>query len=1194
MHSKGTSNRKAIARGAACLLLLAFALPPAGAATPSIGAGARHTLALGADGRVRTWGDDSAGVLGIGRALSSGLPAAVAGASGITAIAAGASHVLALKGDRTVIAWGSNANGQVGDGTTTQRSTPVPVRGLADVVQISAGGGASLARTADGRAWEWGGSLVPTRVEGLDDVVEVSAGSRFMLARRGDGTVWAWGSNDRGQLGDGTRGEPFAWYPTPRRVSGLANVTRLSAGGDHALALRADGTVWAWGANGRGESGDGSGIDRLVPAPVAGLAGIASISAGYGHSTVIREDGAAFAWGANGYAELGDGTYIDRPSPVRIAALDGAVALSTGFLHSFALAPAGTFLAWGTNDRGQLGHASLAHPLAPVPVPGLSGFRAVSVGDLFTAALKEDGTVWTWGDNAFGQLGNSAFTFRTTASAVTLEGVAKIASGGFHAVALKADGSVFAWGDSRAAQIGDGESVNRSAPVAVRGLGAGSGVRDVAAGGIHTLALEAAGTVLSWGDNFSSQLGPRENADTSIPSRIAGLAGVAAISAGGAHSVALKADGTVWTWGHNHRGQLGDGTRSALYQGRLAPAAVAGISGASAISAGGSHTVVLKADGTLWAWGANSYGQLGDGTFEDRLAPVRVARDLAGVVAISAGDSHTLALTGDGAVWAWGANWNYRLGDATSTDRAVPVPVAGVSGIVAISASSHSVALRGDGSVWAWGGNETGQLGDGTLVDREAAGVALREGGAGSIAGNDWFLDLDPAAAGSIPADKVPVFLLVASPSAADITASVRFRPEDVGDTNGNVYVFAVAPATIVKGGQDAKAMRIGVAKGAAAKADAPVACVLAQLSQAGDMVAVTADQLQAYLTGVFSAQGASVTILNGVPTVDRRRRHVLRGLRRERRRDDRRGDQPQRGHRAGQPRLRAAGRRRTGWWWNPLEDGRGFSLEVRGNNIFFAAFLYDVSGRSTWYVSTGPGVAGRVLLRRRPAERARRPDAGRRLPGIPGARERRPDHDHLQQREHRHDRVAGRHRADPALQHRAQRAEPRARRRGSRRTAGGGTSRRPAAASSWSGRAATSTSPATCTTTRATPCGTSRRGRSAARPRRAPSRATGGASATARRSPGAWKPNTRLSDNVAPVTIQFNGPDTATHDAAGRAHHDPDTPPVLNHRGMTRQRVAGRVPGRREASPPLFHPASRSVGSTARGACGSSPASAA
>ncbi len=323
------------------------------------------------------------------------------------------------------------------------------------------------------------------------------------------------------------------------------------------------------------------------------------------------------------------------------------------------------------------------------------------------------------------------------------------------------------------------------------------------------------------------------------------------------------------------------------------------------------------------------------------------------MIAISAGDSHTLALTGDGTVWAWGANWNFRLGDGSSADRASPVRVAGLSGITAIAANGHSMALKGDGSVWSWGPNDSGQLGDGTLIDRETAVVALREGGAGTIAGNDWFLDLDPAMASAIPAEKVPVFLVVATPSASDITASLRFRAQDVG-TTGNVYVFAMAPATIVKGGNDAKAMRVGYAKGRAAKADAPVACVLAQLTQAGQMIAVTAEQLQAYLSGVLSAQGASVAILNGVPaiTVAGSTFFVGYGTSGSAMIDGgiNRGAVTVPGSLQCQP-----GPPQTGWWWNPLEDGRGFSLEVRGKNIFFAAFLYDISGRSTWYVSTGP-----------------------------------------------------------------------------------------------------------------------------------------------------------------------------------------------------------------------------------------------
>ncbi len=202
-----------------------------------------------------------------------------------------------------------------------------------------------------------------------------------------------------------------------------------------------------------------------------------------------------------------------------------------------------------------------------------------------------------------------------------------------------------------------------------------------------------------------------------------------------------------------------------------------------------------------------------------------------------------------------------------------------------------------------------------------------------------------------------PVFPMTVSSSitatTATASAAIQYRPQDVG-SEGKVYVFAVAPATIVKGGNGAKAMRIGFAKGAAAKADAPVACVLAQLSQAGDMVAVTADQLQAYLTGVFSAQGASVTILNGVPTVTVAGAtfYVGYGASGSAMIDGgiNRSAVTIPGSLACEP-----GPPQKGWWWNPLEDGRGFSLEVRGNNIFFAAFLYDVSGRSTWYVSTGP-----------------------------------------------------------------------------------------------------------------------------------------------------------------------------------------------------------------------------------------------
>ena len=190
---------------------------------------------------------------------------------------------------------------------------------------------------------------------------------------------------------------------------------------------------------------------------------------------------------------------------------------------------------------------------------------------------------------------------------------------------------------------------------------------------------------------------------------------VSAIAAGNEHSMALKSDGTVWTWGWNYHGQLGDGTNMDKYT----PVKVIGLTGGTAISAGGGHSVALKSDGTVWAWGQNLVGQLGDGTYTYRNTPVQV-RGLTGVIAIAAGHQFTMALTRDGTVWVWGDNsggvigdWNiYRAGNCPT-----PVQVRGLADVAAIAAgTAHALALVRGGSVWTWGHNGWGQLGGGTVT----------------------------------------------------------------------------------------------------------------------------------------------------------------------------------------------------------------------------------------------------------------------------------------------------------------------------------------------------------------------------------------------------------------------------------------------------------------------------------------------
>ena len=366
---------------------------------------------------------------------------------------------------------------------------------------------------------------------------------------------------------------------------------------------------------------------------------------------------------------------------------------------------------------------------------------------MFALALKADGTVVGWGANALGQLGDATFTNRLTpVTAVTLgsgSGVVAIAAGLSHAVALKADGSVWSWGSNNNGNLGNPSIVGASnVPVPVVGLGSGSGVVALTAGGNFTLALKADGTVWGWGSNNNGQLGIGNIINQPVPVQVKGpgavgvLSNIVALSAppavNGRFVLALSADGTLWAWGNNSTGQLGDGTTS----NRTTPVQVTDVggsgvlSGVIAIDAGGGtnnpHALAVQTDGTVLAWGSNSNGQLGTGDTVAHAVPVPVAGlgRGSGVVAVSAGTGLSLALKSDGSVRAWGDNSSGQLGNGTFFGRPVPSAVAGMTEIRSISTairSNHSLAIRTDGAVVAWGNNDNGQLGTGDTANRTVA-----------------------------------------------------------------------------------------------------------------------------------------------------------------------------------------------------------------------------------------------------------------------------------------------------------------------------------------------------------------------------------------------------------------------------------------------------------------------------------------
>jgi alpha-tubulin suppressor-like RCC1 family protein len=780
-------------------------------------------------------GRNDVGQLGDGSMTDSNSPVRVLGLSGATMVDAGHDHCLALNADRTVSAWGDNSKGELGDGTTTNSTTPVQVAGLNGVMAISAGVRYSLALRDDGTVWAWGdnrfgklgngtttNSTTPVPVSDLSGVTAIAAGFNHGLALKSDKTVWAWGYNHYGQLGNGTITDSS--IPVP--VTGLSDVVALAGGADHTLAVKGDGTVWACGWNADGQLGDGTNVTRLEPVQVVGLSGVIAVAAGQYHSLAITGDETLWAWGYNNYGQLGDGTTTSSNTPLQVSSLSGATAVAAGAFHSMALLADGTAWAWGYNQYGQLGNpaaissaaegsgpvqvsgptnvtgisAGYAHsllicpeytnpsptissltpnhktagglsftltvngsgfmngsvvrmdglnrtthyksdtqltaeipstdltilgtknvtvcnpapgggisnemaftvdsnvvmawgsgvaPFLPEQVPGISGVTAISAGGGHALAIKSDRTAWAWGSNFYGQLGDGTTTYRATPVWVSsLNSVAEVSAGGSHSLAIASGFYPWAWGGNSRGQLGDGTTENRTTPVPVSPLANGY-FQMVSGGEQHSLAVKNDMTVWAWGCNRYGQLGDGTLTDSAIPLQVSGLDQVVAVAGGADHSLALKRDGTVWAWGLNSAGQLGIGTPDTN---KVTPVQIPGLSGVTAIDAGYDHSLALKSDGTVWAWGYNAYGQLGDGTTTNRKSPVQVS-SLSGVRAVSAGDYHNLALKGDETAWAWGSNVGGELGDGTTTQRNTPVRVSISNKVVAISAGGGSLAI---------------------------------------------------------------------------------------------------------------------------------------------------------------------------------------------------------------------------------------------------------------------------------------------------------------------------------------------------------------------------------------------------------------------------------------------------------------------------------------------------------------------
>jgi alpha-tubulin suppressor-like RCC1 family protein len=690
-------------------------------------------------GDVECWGDNESGELGDGSTTSSAVPVKVQGLpEAASQVSTGLGTACALTKSGAVWCWGYNADGELGDGTEGTISTrPVPVTGLGSgVTALSVGGQVACAIEQDGSAACWGDGSdtgligngmtidapVPVQPTGLSsDVTSVSVGTNAACAvQRGDVLCWG-GYDNNGELGNGTLDSS----ETPVRVKGLpSGITSVSVGQDYACALTAGGAVMCWGDGTYGALGNDDEAVSPLPVQVTGLtSGVTAIAAGFFAACAIERDGKVVCWGFGGDGELGEGSIFPSGSgamltaissvPVPVKGLSGPVTQISAGDAPCAVTTSGSVDCWGIVAE---------YALTSVPVTDLgSGATVVTIGGDFTSmafacAIGAMDAVECWGGNFLGQLGNatteqSAIPVLNAGIAAGCTGVAA-SVGGWSACGIES-GLVMCWGANGSGQLGNGEmsSTAGAVPVSVEGL---DEVTAVTAGAAFACALTSVGGVYCWGDNTYGELGNGSTTDSSVPVAVEGLAsGVTAVSAGTNSACALLTNGTVYCWGDNTRGELGNGTTLTS----TSPGPVSGLSQVTSIGAGWISVCAVTSAGAIECWGDNASGELGMGSATPalELVPVPVSGVTSGASKVAVGQSSACAIIG-GAAQCWGSGT--ALGIGASDLELQPVQVVGLtSGVTDLAVGQTSACAVVHGAIRCWGLNTAGQLGNGGAVD---------------------------------------------------------------------------------------------------------------------------------------------------------------------------------------------------------------------------------------------------------------------------------------------------------------------------------------------------------------------------------------------------------------------------------------------------------------------------------------------
>jgi alpha-tubulin suppressor-like RCC1 family protein len=646
-------------------------------------------------------------------------------------VSVGTSHTMGIRTDGTLWAWGTNPAGARGDNTldTDVNSvvglySPVQIGTLNNWSRITAAGQATHAIKTDGTMWGWGIALEsglstninrssPVQIGTRNDWSKVESNStsnNSILALRTDNTLWSWGYNFYGSIGDGTNVNKSS----PIQIKSNLSWKNIFVGAGTAFAIDTNGKLYSSGLT--NQFNTGYDLNQRSPVQIGTLSSWKIVTAGSSHTIAISQSGSLWGFGYNGQGQLGDNTIVDKNSPVQIGTLTTWVSASCGVSHTMALKSDGTLWAWGLNNLGQLGNGtSFPNQSSPVQIGTRNDWVDISSGYAHSLALRNDGSLWSWGYNGTGELGQNISSFSIT-SPVQVGGDtnwSKIAGGAGNSLALRTNGTLWSWGDNSNGGVGDNTAVTRSSPVQIGTRNDWTNIHHeslITPGGF---AIRSDGTLWGWGYTINHNLGlyhpGSEIAKVMTQKKFTNLA------AGGSHSMAVSDDGTLWGWGQNSDGQLGTGNTTSTTS---SPVQIGTLNNWSKVFAAFRYTTSIKTNGTLWTWGFNGFGQLGDGTAAAKSSPVQIGT-LTNWSTIAVGNNHALALKTDGTIWSWGFNGNGELGQniLTSINRSSPVQIGTRNDWTWIGAgSNHSMAVRSDGTLWTWGASVRGEGGRGTTT----------------------------------------------------------------------------------------------------------------------------------------------------------------------------------------------------------------------------------------------------------------------------------------------------------------------------------------------------------------------------------------------------------------------------------------------------------------------------------------------